>query len=597
MARALSRTFTKTFAGPPDSIWRALADTARFNEAAKLPKHAIEERLQPDGSVQYFGSARIGPFRLYWEDHPANWVANCWLEHCRSFRRGPLATLCARLALTTPASGCRAEYTVEATPAGLVGRLLLRFGFLEASGRMFDRLAGDVARFAEGLSESPFAFQPPRTAPEVRRRVDAMVRQIEETGHGHGLAARLAEYVLTAQQVDLVHLRPLRLAREWAVGEREAIELFLEAVRAGLLRLRWDLLCPRCRVPKAAVLGLDELPRGAHCATCNIDYERDFSANVELSFSPSPTVRPIEAGEYCLFGPMSTPHVWVQLTLDAASERRVAAALPPGAYRLRTLEPGPAYDLTWDGGGFPEVVLTDDAVAAEAPAAPGEIRIVNRTARRLTAVIEERAWARDALVADRVATVQVFRDLFSDQVLRPGDEVSVRRVTLMFTDLRESTALYGRIGDAGAYNLVREQFAYIGDIVRRHDGAVVKTIGDAVMAAFADPARALGAALEIQRDVARLRQAPEAPALVVKLGLHEGPCIAVTLNGRLDYFGSTVNLAARLEGQSRGGDVVISETMATDPGVAAALEPLEATRETMPLKGFDAPVTFRRLAP
>jgi len=144
---------------------------------------------------------------------------------------------------------------------------------------------------------------------------------------------------------------------------------------------------------------------------------------------------------------------------------------------------------------------------------------------------------------------------------------------------------------------VRDQFAYIGDIVRRHDGAVVKTIGDAVMAVFADPARALRAALEIQRDIAALRREPDGPALVVKLGLHEGPCIAVTLNGRLDYFGSTVNLAARLQGQSRGGDVVISETMAADPGAVPLLDSLDATTETMPLKGFDKPVTFRRLTP
>jgi len=597
MTQARSRTFTKTFAGPVEAIWRALADTARSNEAAGLPKHAIEERPRPDGSVLYLGSVQMGPFRLHWEDHPANWVANRWFEHCRSFRRGPLATLCARLTLTVQESGCRGEYTVSAAPAGLIGRLMLRFGFLDSSGRMFDRLAGDAARFAVGLAETPFACKPPKIVPNVRRRVAAMVHAIEDSGHGHGLAARLAEHVLTAQEVDLVHLRPLRLARDWAVDERPAIELCLEAVRAGLLRLRWDLLCPRCRIPKAAVLGLDELPRGAHCATCNIDYERDFSANVELSFSPSPAIRPIEAGEYCLFGPMSTPHVWAQLTLGAGSERRVAAELPPGAYRLRTLEPGPAYDLNWGGGGFPEVVLADDAIVAGTPALPGEIRLINRSARRLTAVIEERAWVRDALTADRVTMLQVFRDLFSDQVLRPGDEVSIRRVALMFTDLRESTALYSHVGDAGAYNLVRDQFAYIGDIVRRHDGAVVKTIGDAVMAVFADPARALRAALEIQRDIAALRREPDGPALVVKLGLHEGPCIAVTLNGRLDYFGSTVNLAARLQGQSRGGDVVISETMAADPGVVPLLDSLDATTETMPLKGFDKPVTFRRLTP
>ena len=87
----------------------------------------------------------------------------------------------------------------------------------------------------------------------------------------------------------------------------------------------------------------------------------------------------------------------------------------------------------------------------------------------------------------------------------------------------------------------------------------------------------------------------QGPGVVLKLGLHEGPAIAVTLNGRLDYFGSTVNLAARLQGESGGGDIVISETMAADPAVAGRLEGLARRRETALLRGFDAAVAFLRL--
>ena len=124
---------------------------------------------------------------------------------------------------------------------------------------------------------------------------------------GHGLSARLAEYVTTAQEVDVVKIRPLELARVWNHAPREVIEACLEATRVGLFNLRWDILCPRCRVAKSISSGLDELPTGAHCDTCNIDYDREFSRNVELSFQPAPGIRPIVFGEYCLFGPGSTP--------------------------------------------------------------------------------------------------------------------------------------------------------------------------------------------------------------------------------------------------------------------------------------------------
>jgi hypothetical protein len=88
---------------------------------------------------------------------------------------------------------------------------------------------------------------------------------------------------------------------------------------------------------------------------------------------------------------------------------------------------------------LPEVVLDDDTVRTGTAGKAGAIALRNESGRALTAIVEERRWARDALTADRVTALQAFRDLFSDQVLRPGDEVSVARVTLLFTDLRRST--------------------------------------------------------------------------------------------------------------------------------------------------------------
>ncbi len=597
MAKTHSRTFVWEFDAPPEEVWPFLADTARFNEAAGLPNHEIEETPQPDGSVDYRGRARMGPFELVWQEQPTNWVAEQWFEHCRSFERGPLARLCAVLRLVPTPEGCRAEYSVEAAAKGLLGEALLRRGILRSTGRTFARQAAHLGEFLKGREATPFDYEAAPVTEAVRARVDAIVGRLEETERGRAHGRRLADYVLGAQEVDLVQLRPLRLARLWGLSDRVAVELCLEATRSGLLELRWDLLCPRCRVAKLVVGSLDQLPEGAHCSTCNIDYGRDFSRNVELSFHPAPGIRPLNTGEYCLFGPMSTPHIRVHVTLAPGESRRLDAELAPGAYRLRTQEPGPELDLERPADGFPEIILEPEAVTAGAVTAPDQLVLSNRMPWRRTLVIEEREWVRDALTADRASSLQAFRDLFSDQVLRPGDEVAVKRVALMFSDLRGSTALYRGIGDARAYRLVREHFALLAAKVRDHDGAIVKTIGDAVMAAFIRPSDALTAALEIQREVEAFNAGrPETP-IRVKLGLHEGPCIAVTLNDRLDYFGSTVNLAARLQGESRGGDIVLSQSMAEDPAIAELIRDLSPCEEQAALKGFDAPVGFLRLRP
>jgi len=171
------------------------------------------------------------------------------------------------------------------------------------------------------------------------------------------------------------------------------------------------------------------------------------------------------------------------------------------------------------------------------------------------------------------------------------------QVTLLFTDLRGSTALYERAGDVGAYRLVRRNFAFLAGVIRERNGTIVKTIGDPLMAAFIDPADGVNAALEVQRTVAAFNDAVDGEDLVIKLGVHCGSCIAVTLNGRLDYFGSTIDMAARLQGDSEGEDIVFSEEIAGDPVVAEILAAYSLARENRELKGFDEPIQFLRLPP
>ncbi|MEE8287478.1 MAG: adenylate/guanylate cyclase domain-containing protein [Gammaproteobacteria bacterium] len=590
-----SKTWIWHFDSPPEAIWPVLSDTARFNEAADLPRHTIIETPREDGSVEFLARARIGPFPLEWEENPVNWVDRQWFEHCRVFRNGPLEYLCATLRLFPEPGGCRCEYTVDVAPRNLLGRLLLATGFLVRIGRTFEPLADSAREFARGARDTEFDFKSPRLTPGARDRAADMVARIEATPHGHGLAARLSEHVLTRQEVDVWTIRPLQLARSWGVPQRHAIELCLEAVKQGLLRLRWDLLCPRCQVGKGTVLALDELPRGAHCGSCNIDYERDYANNVELAFHPANSIRPLESGEYCLFGPASTPHIKVQLTLSPGEQRLVALQPEHGRYRVRTLEAGPEQAFDWHGGAFPRITVDGDHVTFGEASGDGTIELANTSDRSLTLIIEENAWMRDALTAKRVTAMQAFRDLFDDDVLRPGDDVEIDHITIMFTDLKGSTALYERIGDPKAYALVRQHFAILGKAVREHDGAIVKTIGDAIMAVYVNPADGLRCALQIQDDIERFNHDSGKEPVIIKLGLHLGRCISVTLNNRLDYYGSAANKAARLEGQSTGGDIVLSPEYAADREVARLLADTPAREESAELKGFPEPIRFLRI--
>jgi class 3 adenylate cyclase len=607
MQKQHERVWTWDLPAPPAALWPYLSDTARFNEAAGTPRYAVAEETQADGSVRRRATASYMGVTVEWDDPPYEWVVEREFRQMRIFRRGPLKSLGPTLKLEAgPDGGSRVTYRVCGTPRGLVGHFLFATGLLDKIGKGLEDMVGQAGRFAIGQAEMPFDYTPPDLTPEQQSRLDGFTRQISAGAYHHDLAERLARHIATAQEVDLIRIRPRRLAREWQVPVRHVAELCLDAARLGMLGLSWNLLCPRCGGAKASADTLEALPKQAHCPSCNIAYDGSFTSNIEISFRPAAAIRSIGEGEFCMGGPHVSRHILVQQILAPGEQRRVTATLPAGEYRLRTLEPGGECVVSHDGGIFPAMEAED----AGAPAftmrsasgdAIGVIAMHNRSSRELTFVIESRAWRSDALTAHETTTLQAFRDLLPDQVLRAGEDVGIDSITLMFTDLEGSTALYERLGDAAAYRLVRRHFGVLAETIREHDGALIKTIGDAVMAAFATPEQAVQAALHIHDRIAAFngdysRETGSTDAAVgLKMGLHSGRCIAVTLNERLDYFGSTVNLAARLQGRSRRGEVVLSESLAADPAVAPLLENRTASRESAELKGFDRPVPFVRL--
>jgi class 3 adenylate cyclase len=203
----------------------------------------------------------------------------------------------------------------------------------------------------------------------------------------------------------------------------------------------------------------------------------------------------------------------------------------------------------------PHSLLDGDTLTLPANCA---LSFKNQTGGAVLAVLEDAAWTRDATTAAQVTTLQEFRDLFSSEVLAPGQQHAIRHIALVFSDLKGSTRLYEGIGDAAAYSRVNRHFEFIRQAVTRLDGTIVKTLGDGVMCAFQQLDDALEAAISMQEQVSAWCETEQIdPPLVLKLGVHVGPAIAMTANERLDYFGRTVNLAARLGDQSRGGDVVL----------------------------------------
>ena len=192
------------------------------------------------------------------------------------------------------------------------------------------------------------------------------------------------------------------------------------------------------------------------------------------------------------------------------------------------------------------------------------------------------------LTAKQVLTNQTFRDLYRTDALEVDQRLKITSLTFLFTDLKGSTEMYERVGDLVAYDLVKAHFGVLQGIVADESGAVVKTIGDAVMATFPEPDRGLQAALRMREAMHALNGERGREDLTLKIGVHEGPCLAVTLNDRLDYFGQTVNIAARVQGLAVSRSIYATRPVVEHPAAARLLSEtgLQAVAQECTLRGL-----------
>jgi class 3 adenylate cyclase len=584
------------YAKPPEAIWPFVADTARINALSGSPVYQVEERADAQGRIRRLASVGAGPLRLRWEDGYSEWQENRRIVQVRNFRNGPIRRFQATVDLFPDGTGSRVVYGSDIECVGVLGWLARKSGQMDREGDK--RLAVIEKLIAQGDHPDQIAGASVQEAakPAVRRRLAGLIAALDRDAASHGLAPKLFDFLLHAPVVALRAIRPLALARSWHASPQDTVELFLAAERVGILVMGWDLLCPRCRGAKSSVGTLHDLPQGAHCSSCNIDYGRDFTRNVELTFHPEPWLRPLPKGELCLLGQGTTPHVRFQGEVAPHARKAFAVTLTPGLYRFRTVEAGGEADARIaEDGIVPEVEAIGSDIVLRTPGNKDEFAVTNKTDRPLFFVIEDRDWAKDALTGELVIAMPAFRRLCPEQLLRPGDEVEIGRVAIVFTDLQGSTKLYDQLGDASAYRLVRDHFAYLSERVARHHGFIVKTVGDAVMAAFHDPADAVRAVLSMQGEVADFNRGRSDGGITLKLGLHLGSCIAVTSGEVLDYFGSVVNTAARLEHQCGGGEAIISQAVLADPEAREALAGRNVTADSATLRGLNEPVRFVRV--
>jgi class 3 adenylate cyclase len=611
----------RLIAAPPRLVWGFISDSDRNDRILNAPEvsYRYEDAEEAGDRVRLrIGQAAMPWGETQWQER-GGWIEGDWFRGIRCMESGPIASISVEAKTPAAPEGTRLWVRFEVIARDLVDESFMAF-FL---GRMKIRMERLIESLTQTLTQQrlpppsldePAAIEARRAlsllpyevtmfgprqeadAAELSRRLEVL----RAAGCPEPMAEALQHFLLDAADEQLTQIRPFEWVRERpdtsTITPREALIGMLEATRAGLLDLQWQLICPSCRVSAGAWSGFSQATPSAHCVECDRAFALDMAQNVEAIFRPHEALRKTSQRVYCGGSPKWRPHIAALVSLHPGERRETSMMLAPGktwlvrASKRRcltqvSLEPGQHVALTLHGGPNPsvEVARIEDASVPEGRCA---LTLTNLAPSDDDIVIERANYEPLRALGVEMLTLPTFQRLFGAQAPSAGHELSVSALTVLFTDLKASTALYVALGDARAFAIVQQHFERMQHLTATHQGTIVKTIGDAVMAVFPKMTQALDAALAMIHDTHALHAHHD---LALRIGLYEGPCLVVRANGVFDYFGTTVNMAARLQSVADPDEIAIHAQQLERPDVQGwrdAHQDLSIKPKTVYLRGL-----------
>ena len=594
--RSVLVSTTVSMASAPADVWPLITDTDRTNRLLLL-KPAVYKPIEKGAksSARFVAETSAAGFAMSYEEAPFEWTLNKSFSVYRKMRSGVLKAYTFGITLApTEAGGTDATMRLELEPRHWLLRPVLELQARRVVSGMA-RLADQIDAHLRDNAPSPF-LEP--VSPANEDRLAHAEKELGKRDLDKRVVAMVIDLLRRGPDADLLRIRPFELAEQKGLDHRETLRVLLHAVTAGVVDLRWALVCPSCRTANDSVSSLSELGDAGHCQMCDISYGIELDRAVEAQFRPHESVRVVQDRMFCIGGPWRTPHVIVQANIDAKAERSLEAPAEKGRYRLFG-RGGAVASLEVQTGAPAEIsakLLDDSIVPGELHVAPGgKVRVTNATHEPLHVKIERLGYASLAATAHVVTTMSEFRRLFSKELLKPSTPLKVGHCTILFSDLTGSTALYTKAGDAAAFRLVDDHFDVLRKAIDENHGTVVKTMGDAIMASFLEPRACLHAAIACLRGFERFRKThPNGADTGLKLGLFSGPCYVVTANDTIDYFGQTVNCAARVQHLADSGEIVFEESVYDDLPEADRAQLQVVEKISAKVKGVEEPLALVR---
>ncbi len=559
-----------------ESLWPYLSNTDRVNQAVGLPAVKYKTFQDPKLGMRRIATVRAMGMTMEWEEHPFEWIEGRRLSVLRQFPSGPFHWFTNVVELNPQSDGgTLVVQTLEMIPRNFMGKVFAKFQIGNKSERNFGRVYEKIDEYLQSNSSksvvNAFAATKLMTREQKRRlterfdRIRASTQAIDPK-----VVDTLEQYLEFASDLDVARLRPIALAERFELKPEEVVEVCLLAAREGALILLWDILCPTCRIPSDVKETLKGLADHGHCEACNADYELDFAKSIELIFRAHPEIRVSETRTYCVGGPAFSSHVAAQLRIQADERLNVQLRMSDGQYRLRGPQLPYVIDFRVAANGRVgrwDIDLARPAAKQDVPTLrSGEqvLSILNSLSDPRQIRIERLASRADALTAADAARLPAFREWFPDEVLSPGQMVSLTTVTLLGCQIANAVQLYASLSDQAACAQILKHLQSMASIVASNSGCVIKTMNDGLNTVFPSTSNAAAAATQIAKASAEW-------GVSIRQAIHQGSAIVATINDRLDYFGETPQYLEELLRSSQPNELWMSDQSWNDSSVSSTL--------------------------
>lgn len=471
----------------------------------------------------------------------------------------------------------------------------------------------------------------------IRDELDKRIERFKsESNIESSKISALYEYICKNNPSDLTRISPFRLSKYFNLEYHEIGTLFIAAAKFEIFDFEWNLVCPICGGLESHRNIGDINNSTHHCVMCRIDIELDLNKDVEIAFTLNPELHDEIIDPYTNRDSYLNYYFTKSLnrsedvenffktkiksyfTIKQGVSKKISFknVQKNSIIRLISFDKLQSIEIVIDDSEKSSVPLIVDMELSQDGFSPQDIKIPPC---ELTVSIKNNCITKSGfiifsttkkgmvmkgqkntqlkflpfLTGKKLLNNQSFRDLFNKSEIPQNLQIKASDITILFTDLKGSTELYDKTGDLKAYSLVQQHFDLLKAVVDKYEGALIKTIGDAIMAAFSSAKDAVSAADEMVKSIKSMNNQlkDKEHDIAIKVGLHSGNALAVNANDKLDYFGQTVNIAARIQGLAAGDEIWVTEDIYNRAECNAIItaKKYNVTKQIAELKGVQQP--------